>query len=190
MYEFDKILNKGEKILWEGRPVFQPYFVGSIGLMIFGGVFFLAGLVFFIMAIVTKQYLLLLFPHVWVGLGIVVGVPLYRYFSYKHIAYAITNKRVLIQKGVIGRDFDFVDYDQIRNVSVDVGFFDKILGKESGTLEIHTGAASTYLLEHIADPYQITRFFSRVEYNVKTDMEYPNKYRPKTNPGYTTRLKK
>ncbi len=190
MYEFDKVLNKGEKILWDGKPVFRPYFMGSIGLVIFGTIFFLAGLVVFIMAIVTKQYLLLLFPHFWIGLGIAVGVPLYRYFSYKYIAYAITNKRVLIQKGIIGRDFDFVDYDQIRNVSVDVGFFDKVFGKESGTLEIYTGAASTYILENIQNPYQVTRFFSKVAYNVKTDMEYPNKYRPKKNPGYTTQLKK
>ena len=37
MREIDKILDENEKVLWEGTPVFWPFFVGnSILLTVFG----------------------------------------------------------------------------------------------------------------------------------------------------------
>ena len=43
-----------------------------------------------------------------------------------------------------------------------------------------------HVLSHIPHPYDVFRFFHRAEYDVKTDIEYPNRLRPDTNPGYPT----
>ena len=42
------------------------------------------------------------------------------------------------------------------------------------------------VLSHICRPYDVFRFFHRAEFDVKTDIEYPNRFRPDANPGYPT----
>ena len=51
--------------------------------------------------------------------------------------YAITNKRVIIQSGIIGRDFKSIDYDRIQNVSANVGLIGMIF--KVGNVNIFTG---------------------------------------------------
>ncbi|MCX6709173.1 MAG: PH domain-containing protein, partial [Candidatus Woesearchaeota archaeon] len=52
-----------------------------------------------------------------------------------------TNKRMIIQSGIIGRDFKSVDYDRMQNVSVDVGILGVIF--KVGTVKIFTGEIET-----------------------------------------------
>jgi hypothetical protein len=47
-------------------------------------------------------------------------------------------------------------------------------------------AQTPHVLSHIPHPYDVFRFFHRAEFDVKTDIEYPNRLRPDTNPGYPT----
>ncbi|MEK6952323.1 MAG: PH domain-containing protein, partial [Nanoarchaeota archaeon] len=137
-----------------------------------------------------------LLPHFWVGIVLIFGIPIYQILVYKHMYYAITNKRILFQKGLICRDFEMIDFDQITNAEVNVGLFDKLFGGDSGSILISTAGSFTYgrngpvqrpyTLRNIANPYEVFKFFKKVSHAVKTDIQYPNKYRPKTNPGYGT----
>jgi hypothetical protein len=124
-----------------------------------------------------------------------VGVHIYRWLLYKHLYYAITNKRVIIQKGVIGRDFEYIDFDQITNAEVSVGFWDKVVGKTSGSILISSAGSFTvtrqgqqvarpHTISNIDNPYEVFKFFKKVSHDIKTDIEYPNKLRPSENPGY------
>ena len=129
MWEIDKILDEKEKVLWEGKPKFLPFFLGgSLPLFFFGLIFLLVGLLTIIMGIKKGQTTFLLLPHFWIGVLIVFGIPIYNALVFSRIHYAITNKRVILQKGLIGRDFEMVDFDQISNAEVRVGIIDKILG--------------------------------------------------------------
>lgn len=137
-----------------------------------------------------------LLPHFWVGIVLIVGIPLYQLLVYKHVYYAITNKRVLFQKGLIGRDFEIVDFDQITNAEVNVGVFDTLFGGKTGSILISTAGSITYqrgigsqrpyTLRNIENPYEVFKFFKKVSHAVKTDIQFPNQYRPTTNPGYKT----
>ncbi len=196
MRELEKILNKNEKVFWEGKPKFWPFFLSSFTASFFGLIFLIVGSFIFIQGIKTGNLLFLVFPHFWLGLLFVFGVPIYRALVWKYTYYAITNKRVLLQKGLIGRDFEMIDFDQITNAEVRVGILDKLFGKNSGSILLSSAGTLTYTrqgpvqrpynISNVENPYDVFKFFKKVSHDVKTDIQYPNKYRPKTNPGYKT----
>lgn len=195
MRELDKVLNEDEKVFWEGRPRFLPFFFSSIIVSLFGLIFVWVGLPSFLANAKTGNpfSILTAFPF-WIGILITVGIPLYTALVYKYVYYVITDKRVIIQGGLIGRDFEMVDFDQITNADVKMGILDKLFGRSSGSILISTAGTLTYTregpmqkpytLRHIKDPYEVFKFFKKVSYDVKTDIQFPNKYRSNDNPGY------
>ncbi|MBI2667067.1 PH domain-containing protein [Candidatus Woesearchaeota archaeon] len=198
MRELDKVLDEHEKVFWEGKPNFWPFFFSGIAASLFGIIFLVAGAFVLVQGLKSGNWLFLLFPHFWIGVVIVFGAPIYKALVYKHTYYAITNKRVLFQTGLIGRDFRIIDFDQITNAEVNVGVLDKLFSRDSGSILISTAGtfgqgkhgriARPYVLSNIPDPYGVFKFFKKVSHAVKTDIQYPNKYRPKSNPGYHTAL--
>lgn len=211
MREIDKILDTNEQVFWEGKPKFWPYFLtGAISIFLFG-LMWIGFLIPFIAvnfipgsgsaeAPIFKNnfflaWNLFLTPFLLIGLWMLVGMPLYKWLVYKRLYYAITNKRVIIQKGVIGRDFEYIDFDQITNAEVRVGFWDKVLKQNSGSILISSAGSFTltlqphhvpkpYTIQNVDSPYDVFKFFKKVSHDVKTDIEYPNKLRPSENPGY------
>lgn len=204
MNEIKKVLNENEKIFWEGAPKFWPFFFGGSAATTIFGLIWMAFLIPFIAMAVYDilfgshiiGFGILLLPHFWIGIILIFGIPLYQILSYKNIHYAITNKRVITQKGWIGRSFETMDFDQITNTEVVVGVFDKMFGGKSGSILISTAGSFTYVrrgvsgrpytLRNIFNPYDVYKFFKKVEHDIKTDIEYPNKLRPTENPGYKT----
>lgn len=204
MNEISKILNEGEKVLWEGCPKFWPFLFGGSAITFIFGMFWMMFLVPFIgialYDILFGSHILgfgiLLLPHFWIGIILVFGIPLYQILVYKHIHYALTEKRVIFQKGWIGRDFEIVDFDQITNAEVNVGVMDKLFGGESGSILISTAGSFTYVkrgavskpyvMRNVINPYEVFKFIKKISHDVKTDIEYPNKLRPSENPGYKT----
>ena len=200
MNELNKVLNPNEKVLWEGAPKFWPFFLGnSLPLTIFG-LFWMGFMFVFIgisfMAPGPFKYIIFITPHFWIGLLMLFGPSTYNALVYKYTYYAITNKRVILQKGWIARSFESVDFDKITNADVVVGVFDQLFGGNSGSILISTAGTFTYgrqgqisrpyTISHILDPYDVYKFFEKVEHDVKTDIQYPNQLRPSENPGYQT----
>ena len=207
MDELHRIIEKGEKILWQGKPKFWPFVLQSILVP------FIAGLIFFavwILPLLTMTNghkdggevlakLIFFNPVAWIIILFVLFQPIYTILSYRVTEYAITNKRVLLQSGVIGRDYKIADFDKITNADVNVGVIDKLLGQNTGRIDIMTAgtfvntkngrAASPYALASIESPYEVFKLFKNVSHDVKTDIEFPNKYRPSENPGYRTDYK-
>ncbi|MBU5678594.1 MAG: PH domain-containing protein [Candidatus Aenigmatarchaeota archaeon] len=137
-----------------------------------------------------------------------IGSALYSALVYKNVFYGITNKRVTIQNGLKGIDFNIIDYDQITNASVNVDLIDKLFGSNSGSITIYTPSivqisrggifsssrvpmsiTTPYAIRHIDNPYEVFKFFKKVSHDVKKDIEFPNKYRTDRNPGYKTGYK-
>lgn len=189
MREIDKILDQNEKVLWEGKPDFWPFF----GISCIGGVIGFFMLFFSFLELIFLNSLGLIF---YLGFCFSFILPLYQFLAYKITHYAITDKRVLIQQGVIGRDFKIIDFDQITNSEVNVGLFDKLFGGRTGSILISTAGSFTsgqygpvhtpFALRSIFEPYEVFKFFKKISHDVKTDIQYPNDYRPQTNKGYKT----
>ncbi|MEK7608024.1 MAG: PH domain-containing protein [Patescibacteria group bacterium] len=211
MNETEKILNNGETVLWEGRPQFLPYILSMFPTIIFGliwtglsGLFLVlslrqSGVPWFVIALVSF--------FVLIGLSLLLLSPLYTLLVYKHIWYVITDKRVIFQRGLIGRDFDFADYDKVESATVNVGVVDKLFGKNSGSVAIYAnrlmagrttdgnGDSHSYtrnvpfVMLSITDPYNTFTLFKKVSHDIKTDVYYPNALRPDENKGYKTEYK-
>jgi membrane protein YdbS with pleckstrin-like domain len=209
MRELDKVIEAGEEVVWEGRPKFAPFlgssFVGTI-VMGFIVVFFVMPFAFSFMvgafaiggAGAGGFALLGLLLVVLGGIALCLLPVLYTALVYKNMHYAITNRRVIIQRGLIGRDFAIVDFDKIHNAEVNVGVLDKLFGGNSGSIMLWAGRTVSGkhgvrevpdTLQNILAPYDVFKFFKKVSYDVKTDMEYPNQYRPPENPGYGTKYR-
>ncbi len=196
MNEIHKVLNTNEKIMWEGKPTFWPFFFSSFVGILFGLIFMAVGGIPIIEGIQSGNYLMILLPHFWIGFLFTFGAPTYTALVHQHIFYAVTDKRVIIQKGLIGRDFQIVDFDKVTNADVKVDFLDILFGKQSGSISISTAGTIVsskngpsqrpYSLRNIKDPYKVFNFFKEISHAVKSDIEYPNQLRPQDNPGYQT----
>ncbi len=200
MSEFDKILEQNEQILWEGKPMFWPFFLTSFAASLFGLIFLVVGGMFVLQGIREGNYFMVLIPHFWIGVLFTFGAPIYSLMVYKHVNYALTNKRALFQTGVIGRDFKMVDFDKITNSDVTVGLTDILFGKKSGSIKISTAGTlyatskggvrnRPFTFANIPNPYEVFKYFKEISHAVKTDIEYPNAYRPQVNPGYNSEYK-
>ncbi|HIH10674.1 TPA: PH domain-containing protein [Candidatus Woesearchaeota archaeon] len=201
MRELEKVIDHKEKILWEGQPKFWPFFFSRSFLLTIFGVFWSGILSIFVLFSFFGEgplrYIIFLTPHFWVGIGMLIGPAMYNSLVYKHTYYAITDKRVIFQKGLIGRDFEIVDYDNMTNAEVNVGFFDKLFGGDTGSIILSTAGSFTYprknymqrpyTISNIPNPYDVFKSLKVVSHDVKTDIQYPNKLRPKSNPGYNTK---
>lgn len=199
--EIQKVLNSDEKVLWQGKPDGFVYMVGSIF-----GMLVAVAIVIAIALIAGPDLMDTGFgPLIIVGIAVLVlGAPVYRVLLYKYIIYLITDKRIILQSGLIGRDFEFVDYDKIESSGVDVGIMDKVLMRNTGSISIYAnrlktvtyhsknGGTSTgtqnvpFVLSHVADPYTVFSFLKKTSFDVKADINYPNALRPEQNPGYGT----
>ena len=183
MNELSKILDTNEQVFWEGKPRFWPYFLsGVVPTFIFGLAWTGFLVPFFAVNFLPKENLssssgftntfffawnIFLVPFLLIGLWMLVGVHIYK---------------------------GFIDFDQITNSEVNVGFWDRVLAQNTGSILISSSGtfgstrqghiARPYTLSNITDPYEVFKFVKKVSHDVKTDIEYPNAMRPSENPGY------
>ncbi len=193
MRTIHQILDENETIFWEGKPAFFPFVFngGNVFLAAFG-LIWSAMTIPFLFATSFGWFI----PHVYIGPIMIFGPTLYRFFVYNNIYYAVTNKRVLLEGGLVGRDLKSIDFDQITDVSVNVDLFDKLFNQNTGSIFVMTPGAfrqtkngavpHPHEMDSIHDPYVLFKKLKEVSHSVKADINYPNAMRPAENPGYNT----
>ena len=126
---------------------------------------------------------------VWIWLGNIITASK----KWKNTKYYVTDKRIIIQTGIIGASYDTIYYKDIKNVSLKIGVIDKLL--KVGDIYIDTGNTTFtnsgtkklfMTLLDIEKPY--TRL-QKIVLDIQSDIEFPNAYRPSENPGYKTKYK-
>src|SRR5262249_30963089 len=114
----------------------------------------------------------------------------YLMLSYKNVAYAITNRRIILRSGVWAPNFQSIDFDKISEADVTIGPIEKILS--CGTVRVNTGRVNSKgvtvfdSMVAIDAPYDVYKLLKETTVDVKTDWNFPNKLRPSDNPGYHT----
>ncbi len=56
---------------------------------------------------------------------------IYPFLVWRNVYYIITDKRLIVRKGVVGTDYDILDLEYIQHVSIGRGFRDKVYNTAS-----------------------------------------------------------
>lgn len=189
----------GEKILWEAKPKKSAFIINQcLTMMPFALIWLLFDSVFIIAFLfagsedMPKEMLFFLIPFfalhlmpVWIWLGNVISAGK----KWSNSVYYITDRRIIIQSGFIGIDFSTIYFKDIKNVTLNVGTIDKLLGV--GDIHFDLDDSSGYVkcsaFLDIENPYQVYPQLQKIVLDMQTDMEYPNALRPEENPGYNTK---
>lgn len=154
MNEIPKVIASNEKILWDGKPKYSAYMLSAL----------IGVIILFTIVIIFSRELLILGLTAFFGLFFII----WSHLSWNVTHYALTNKRAIIQHGVIGRDFKSIDYDRIQNASVKVGLLGLIF--KVGHIMIFTGemiatggrqgtSMQPYhdIFKYVSDPYEVLK---------------------------------
>jgi uncharacterized membrane protein YdbT with pleckstrin-like domain len=154
---------EGESLLWRGRPSWRA-------MMSFWFSVLLLAIVVFVLGLVIGQ-------GTWSGLvaavilvfGLVKG-----WLERVATLYTITDRRIIIRKGILSRHERAAHIDRVQNVNLTQSFFDRIFGV--GTLDFDTAGTedSDFKFSGIADPDELRH---------KIDNEYVRRSREMPSPG-------
>lgn len=93
---------------------------------------------------------------------------------YRNNYFAYTNSRVLVRSGIIGIDYKSLDMRYIGAINVKVGFWDKVLQRETGTITFGSMSSPMpnsrgmgYNFAHIEKPYELYKEMKEVVEKVK-----------------------
>lgn len=187
----DQLLD-GESVLWRAKPNRRAYILAAVVKMMPIALLWLAFDTAFIVMLsigmsggnFPKWILAFLIPFflfhlmpVWMWIGNVVKAVT----ELKNVEYAFTDRRIVARSGVIGVDFKYIAYEEVDSVNAKVGVIDKLC--RVGDLYISAKGQSVVLYD-IENPYLIAAKLQKIVADIKSDMQFPNAYRPSENKGY------
>lgn len=190
--ELKDVLFEGENVLWQGAPhkfCFMWRAAGkllpiAILWLLFDGTFIsimvATGLGKDMWLFLVIFFALHLMP-VWSFLGKFIKSKL----EHKNVIYAVTDRRVVVRTGVIGLDFENINYTDISNIRTDVSILERLCNV--GSVYITTSSGASTCLMAVKDPYAVSKMINKIFLDVKADIHYPNALRPEENPGYNTK---
>lgn len=187
------ILAPGESILWRGKPKKGAFIATKSLTMLPIAVIWLCFDSVFIIAAIEGggpwfliPFMLLHLMPVWIWLGSTITAGK----RWKNTNYFVTNRRIIIQGGFLAVNESSVFYKDLRNAQLRVGLLDKMF--HTGDILFDNGMVYHQknqhmpMLEDLADAHAVYNRIQKIILDIQTDMEYPNAYRPDTNPGYNT----
>ncbi len=138
---------ENEQVIYEGRPSWRSilgfYILGLIVVAVAAGIGFLIGGAGIAAAVGGAALLILL----------IVG-----WLKRISTRYAITDRRLRIQRGIVSRNVEEARLERVQNVSVRQSVLERLL--QVGTVDFDTAsnrADDTFQFRGIADPGEITR---------------------------------
>jgi membrane protein YdbS with pleckstrin-like domain len=94
---------------------------------------------------------------------------LIRYFRWITTVYAVTSRRVIVQKGILGKDFDEIPVTQVRGVDVRQSFGQRLLGY--GTVRVSSEGGTNIGNEDwkgIPRPFRFQKLIENATVNIQT----------------------
>lgn len=186
----DEVLSSDEKIYWRGKPNKKSYILSNLTRWVLFGTLWLTADLFFISILITSGaamgaaetvFLVIFFAFHMTPVWFMIARILMVVKEADNLEYAVTNKRVLVRSGVIGIDFKSMYFSDISNVSVKVGFVDRMF--QVGDVYVNNDIESIFLFD-ISDPYRSMANIQKLVMDVKADVRFPNAYRPKKSVPY------
>jgi membrane protein YdbS with pleckstrin-like domain len=168
--QIEKVLMKDEKVLYTYKPMFIKTVIITVICYLFTLLFVLLALLIPASAEsmeinVTGGIVALAVIGITVFFGVVL---LLLALAYRNKFYAVTNKRFIIQRGLLGIDFSSIPISGVQFISVNVSVLDKILGKGTGT-PVTPGQGAKFNFLNIYDVYENYRIFKELSDKAQTE---------------------
>ena len=187
------ILTDGEELLYNIKPKKSAFVFNKIATMMPFALLWLSFDSFFIITVLSTggmgQMTWFLIPFfafhlipVWIWLGNIITANK----RWKNTRYYVTDKRIVIVNGFIGEEYQSVYYKDITNVRLHIGVIDKMLNVGDIYFTLNNGMSSSACFLDIENVHEIYTKLQKIVLDIQTDIEYPNAYRPESNPGYNT----
>lgn len=182
-----RFTDPNENILWQGKPHRFLYVLGNPLIYPFALCWGLFDLFFIgkfnaashgVFPYVNFFMLFHLAP-VWYA----IFSPIYRFFNWYRMDYALTDKRLYFTSGLIGLDIASAELPEVQNLRVYVGVLEAMFKR--GTIRFGGRNA----LRYVENPYEVYKLIQQTAVDITTDRQFPNQLRPEENPGYRTRYK-
>jgi membrane protein YdbS with pleckstrin-like domain len=109
---------------------------------------------------------------------------LVRYLRWISTVYAVTSRRVIVQKGILGRDFDEIPVTQVRGVDVHQSFGQRVLG--FGSIRVSSEGGSRVGNEDwrgIPKPFRFQKLIEDATQNRDTPYPTPPTSGPASGPA-------
>lgn len=162
--DLQRVLFDHEEVVWHGEPdrrsLIVGYLVGTIPLLLFLGPMVFVPTMFAVMMVgiaieAGAAYLVVgfLFAAGFTLFVMFGGVYLLANRAYHFAEYAVTDRRLITFGGFIGRDYSTVDWDNVEDFEVNVGFVDDRYG--TGSVSAVTAGSGGVSFSSIADPYAV-----------------------------------
>ncbi len=177
---FDGVLDKDEKVIKVIKPNKLKLFISWFMLAFWINVW-IAIIGILPMAIETQEPIGWEYYMIPVGIIVLIFIltGIFAQIYYKNNFYAYTNARILIRSGIIGIDFKSLDMRYVGALNVRVGFWDKVLKQETGTItfgSMSSPMASSkqvgYNFAHVEKPYELYKEMKQIVEEVKN--QYKN----------------
>lgn len=156
------ILAVGEDIRWEGRPAPRCYTFRHWRHSLFGLIFLAITSYWQVLGIdMSKEYDLVWLawlptPFVFIGLCLAFGPLLQARLEWDHVYYAITDRRLLVKRGLLRRRLDFLELSEITYFSL------LSHGDQLGTLRVYRQNEMLLTLHCLEYPRQATDLLEEV----------------------------
>ncbi|EHM54929.1 PH domain-containing protein [Cardiobacterium valvarum] len=180
-------INPNETILWQDKPHYFLYILGNPLFYPFALCWEIFDLFFIIKFNAASHgifpymdfFMLLHLTPVWYALS----SPVYRFFNWYRIDYALTDKRLYFTTGLVGLDVISAELPEIQNLRVYVGVMETLFKR--GTIRF----CNTNVLCFVENPYEVYKQIQQTAMDITINRQFPNQLRPQENLGYQTRYK-
>ncbi len=161
-------LEEGERILWEGKPKFWPYWIPSflyvpVGLFVLLYViplsFILFGSPLDTGTFSLLNYLIFLFyiPIYFATFGALLW-PVFSWIAHHYESYALTNSRLFVRRGILNIETEDISFREMVHIGVGVGWQDSLFGGETATVEVELTDGSSRYIRNVEEPYEVLDF--------------------------------
>lgn len=142
---------EGERLVWQGRPVWK----WSVSFMLKWG---LIGLLPLIIGIVQARWTSVdIAPFFAVTVVFIAGVVVIAWIRRLDMHYTVTDRRLIVRRGILNRNERSASLDRIQNVNTAQGLFGRILN--FGDIEFDTAGSdigdADLALRGVNDPHQM-----------------------------------
>ncbi len=147
MNEFSHLIEKDERILHTIKPNRVACMLGAWIVM---AILLSSGILFFILASTfdnksSNDVLYIMFTiYAWICIAFLVPIFFLSVAKYNSYLYCVTDKKVIIRSGIIGRDFRVLEIDSITTIDIIVGFSDRVCGGNTATIIFFNASNANY----------------------------------------------